>query len=181
MRRRDLLLASAPLLSSSAAWGGTGMRNAWLGTWHGVIVFHRSLPLVDVYPPPTKAHVETDDRSPIGFEVTLAATEGLVTVRTRIDGGPMQTGRDGETLSFARLPGGSGQVAQAQPDTATALLTVHPDAVGTEALLQHSDGSFWRRHINLRFFGDRAEVIVWVFDAEGTRARTWRGEALRLR
>ena len=179
MRRRALLLATVPLLVPSAARAEAGLREAWLGTWRGPITFRRSLPLIDIYPPPSKPHVEIDDRSPIGFDMTLAADGGRPTVRTCIDGGPMRTAREGETLAFAAVSDGIARLAQTEPRTAPhhALLTVRPDAVGTEALFRHSDGSFWRRHINLRFMGEKAEVILWVFDAEGTRARTWCGEA----
>jgi hypothetical protein len=37
-----------------------------------------------------------------------------------------------------------------------------------------------RRHFNVRFTATGADLIVWAFDAHGTRARTWRGSALRL-
>ena len=50
-----------------------------------------------------------------------------------------------------------------------------PGSLGTEALFSHADGSFWRRHFNARFTPAGGDVIVWVFDAAGTRARTWRG------
>jgi hypothetical protein len=54
-------------------------------------------------------------------------------------------------------------------------MTLQPDALGTEALFAFADGSFWRRHVNVRFTPTGADLIVWVFDANGTRARTWRG------
>ena len=186
MRRRALLAGAAPLLGAGAARAEPGLRDAWLGTWRGSIVFRRSLPLEDVYPPPRTPKVETDDKKPIPFEMTLSAKGGQPTVRTRIDGGPMQTAGNGETLVFASPTDGTAALAERTPrGTATppslmaASLTARPDAVGTETLHRHADGSFWRRHVNLRFVPGKAEVIVWVFDAEGTRARTWRGDAFK--
>jgi len=49
----------------------------------------------------------------------------------------------------------------------------------TEALFAHSDGSFWRRHFTVRFTPAGGDVILWVFDAAGTRARTWRGSSVK--
>ena len=186
MRRRALLGGAGPLLVAGAAGAQPDLRDAWLGTWRGSVVFHRSLPLEDVYPPPRTPKVETDDKKPIAFEMTLSAKGGQPTVRTRIDGGPMRTAGNGETLIFASLTDGAASLADSAPSgNATppslmaASLTARADAVGTEALFRHADGSFWRRHINLRFVPGKAEVIVWVFDAEGTRARTLRGDAFK--
>ena len=183
MKRRDLLFAVAPLIGSAAAARAEGnLRDSWLGTWRGHIVFRRSLPLEDIYPPPKTPRVEVDDTKPIPFEVTLSLNGGQPTIRTRIDAGPMQTAREGEALVFNALSDSIATLA-GPPRTVPhmASLTVRPDAFGTEALFRHSDGSFWRRHINLRFLAQKAEVIVWVFDAEGTRARTWRGDVTRQR
>ena len=69
--------------------------------------------------------------------------------------------------------------ADARPAPRSATLTVRSDMFSIEALFSHADGSFWRRHFTVRFMPDRIEVIVWVFDAAGTRARTWRGAAVR--
>jgi hypothetical protein len=69
--------------------------------------------------------------------------------------------------------------ADAKPAPRLATLTVRPDLFSVEALFAHSDGSFWRRHFTTRFLADGIDVIVWVFDAAGTRARTWRGSAVR--
>jgi hypothetical protein len=186
MRRRALLAGMGPLLVAGAARAEPSLRDAWLGTWRGSIVFRRSLPLEDVYPPPRTPKAETDDKKPILFEMTLSAKGGQPTVCTRIDGGPMQTMGDGETLIFASLTDGAAALAEGathgsatSPFLMAASLTARPDAVGTETLYRHADGNFWRRHINLRFVPGKAEVIVWVFDAEGTRARTWRGEAFK--
>jgi hypothetical protein len=181
MKRRALLLGAAPPLAATAARADPDLREAWLGSWRGSIAFHRSLPLEDVHLPPRTPKVETDDKNPIPFEVTLSAKGGQPTVRTRIDGGPMQTAGNGETLVFASLKDGAAVLASGalQGGAHTASLTVRPDAVGTEALYRHAAGGFWRRHINLRFVAGKAEVIVWVFDAEGTRARAWRGEAFK--
>ncbi len=87
----------------------------------------------------------------------------------------------GETLRFAPLVSGFAALigAEAHPAPRSANLIVPPDSLGTEALFNHADGSFWRRHFNARFTPAGADVIVWVFDAAGTRARTWRGSAVR--
>ena len=53
-------------------------------------------------------------------------------------------------------------------------------AQSDNTLFNHADGSFWRRHFTIRFTPTGGDVIVWVFDAAGTRARTWRGSVLRV-
>jgi hypothetical protein len=105
-----------------------------------------------------------------------------VAIWLRIDGGPMQTADAGETLRFGLPINGLASLIGVQdgPAPRSAALTVRPDALGTEALFNHADGSFWRRHFTARFLADGIDVIVWVFDAAGTRARTWRGSAVRL-
>ncbi len=181
--RRTLLLAGASLAGIGTAFGQVALHEAWLGTWRGTVVFRRSLPLEDIYPPPAHPHVDFDDKSPIPFEMTLLLEEGRPLVRTRIDGGPMQTSPAGEVLRFAPLFDGAANMSSAPARGApqSAALTLRPDAVGTEALFRHANGSFWRRHVNLRFSADGGDIIVWVFDAEGTRARTWRGQATKDR
>ena len=184
--RRSLLLAGGSLAASScgigAAHGESGFYGAWLGIWRGSVVFRRSLPLEDIYPPPRQPHVDLDDKTPIAFEMTLLVDDGRPLVRTRIDGGPMQTATAGETLQFTAVSDGVATLAASASQGAphSALLTVRRDAVGTEVLFRHAGGGFWRRHINLRFSADGADIILWVFDAEGTRARTWRGEVCRM-
>ena len=87
----------------------------------------------------------------------------------------------GETMVFGPVTDGvamlSSADARALPRTAS--LTVRPNQLGTEALFTHADGSFWRRHFTATFTPASADVILWVFDATGTRARTWRGSTLR--
>ena len=94
----------------------------------------------------------------------------------------MQTAEAGETLRFGPPIDGFAPLIgmQARPAPRSASLTVRPDALGTEALFNHADGSFWRRHFTARFLADGIDVIVWVFDAAGTRARRWRGSAVRM-
>jgi len=70
--------------------------------------------------------------------------------------------------------------AQAHPEPRSASLAVRPGLLATEALFAYADGSFWRRHFSIRFTRTGGDVIVWVFDAAGTRARTWRGSVLRV-
>ena len=92
-----------------------------------------------------------------------------------------QTTFDGETLRFGPVLAGVARLisAQARPKPRVATMTLRPDSLGTEALFAFADGSFWRRHFNVRFTPTGADVILWVFDANGTRARTWRGSAVR--
>ena len=127
------------------------------------------------------AHVDLDDPAPFGVQFAIRSTDGLGVIWLRIDGGPMQTSEQGETLHFATLIDGVALLASAEghPKPRSATLTVRSDLIGTEALFSHADGSFWRRHFTVRFMPDKIEVIVWVFDAAGTRARTWRGGAVR--
>ena len=62
--------------------------------------------------------------------------DGAAVVWLRIDGGPMQTTYQGETLRFGSLIDGFAALigAQAQPALRSASLTVRPDSLGTEAL-----------------------------------------------
>lgn len=180
MRRRSLLLAAIPLGASARAQSGLWPER--LGSYAGALRFHRSLPLEDIYPPPALPHVDDEDRTPFAVYFTLRVEDGGVSVWLRIDGGPMQTASDGETLRFGPVMAGVAKLvsAQARPEPRAATMTLRPDALGTEALFAFADGSFWRRHFNLRFTPTGADLIVWVFDAHGTRARTWRGSAIRL-
>jgi len=180
MRRRALLLAAAPWVVAARAQNG--LWPEWLGPYAGTLRFYRSIPLEDIYPPPREPHVDSDDPAPFAVSFSLRAEDGGAAVWLRIDGGPMQTSTDGETLHFGPVLGGVGKLtsAQARPEPRAATLTLRPDSLGTEALFAFADGSFWRRHFNVRFTPTGADLIVWVFDAHGTRARTWRGSALRL-
>jgi hypothetical protein len=179
MRRRALLLAAAPLAAATRAQ--SGLWPEWLGTYAGAVRFYGSIPLEDIYPPPANPHVDLDNRLPFGVYLSVQAEDGGTSVWLRIDGGPMQTAENGETLRFGPLNAGLAQLAGAQghPVPRSATLTVHPEALGTEALFSHADGSFWRRHFNIRFTRTGGDVIVWVFDAAGTRARTWRGSVVK--
>jgi len=179
MRRRSLLAAAIPFSASARAQ--SGLWPEWLGSYAGAVRFYRSIPLEDIYPPPALPRVDPDDLTPFAVYFILRAEDGGVTVWLRIDGGPMQTTYQGETLRFAPLVGGFAALigAEARPAPRSANLIVRPDSLGTEALFNHADGSFWRRHFNARFTPAGADVIVWVFDAAGTRARAWRGSAVR--
>jgi hypothetical protein len=154
----------------------------WQGRYAGTLRFYRSIPLEDIYPPPPRPHVDEEDPAPIGCAFSIDAADGQPVVWLRIDAGPMQTAEGGETLRFAHLLLGAASLlsAQAVPEPHSASLTVRPDLIGTEALFPFADGSFWRRHFTARFTPAGADLIVWVFDANGTRARTWRGSASRL-
>ena len=181
MRRRALLVLAA-LPPAAAARAQTGLWPEWLGAYAGALRFYRSIPLEDIYPPPAAPHVDSDDAAPFAVYFSIRAEEDGVAVWLRIDGGPMQTSTDGETLHFGAVRAGVAKLlsAHGRPDLRTATLTLHSDSLGTEALFAFADGSFWRRHFNVRFTANGADLIVWVFDAQGTRARTWRGSALRL-
>ncbi len=178
--RRLFLSAAAPFLAlptfaQSGVWAG------WLGTYSGTLAFYGSLPLEDIYPPPARPHVDRDDRAPFGVAFGLRQEEGDTMVWLRIDDGPMQTAAAGETLRFGPVVSGLAKLvgADAKPPPRDATLTVRPDSLGTEALFAYADGSFWRRHVNMRFTPAGADMIVWVFDAAGTRAREWRGSAIK--
>lgn len=181
MMRRRRFLAGAPFLVAAGAHAQSGLWPEWLGSYAGALRFHRSIPLEDIYPPPERPHVDLDDRAPFAVYFSIRAEDGGAVIWLRVDGGPMQTAYQGETLRFSRLIEGVASLlsAQARPAPRSASLTVRPDSLGTEALFSHADGSFWRRHFNVRFTPGGADVIVWVFDAAGTRARTWRGSAVR--
>jgi hypothetical protein len=163
------------------AWAQSGIWQEWIGSYTGALAFYGSIPLEDIYPPPRHPHVDLDDRTPFGAAVQVGLQDGGAVVWLRIDGGPMQTAATGETLRFGPLFDGLAHLvdAEARPAPRTATLTAHPDSLGTEALFTYADGSFWRRHFNMRFTPAGADLIVWVFDAAGTRARTWRGTAIK--
>jgi hypothetical protein len=181
MRRRQLCSAGVTLLAAPPAHAQYSQWPDWLGSYAGALRFYRSIPLEDIYPPPRNPHLDLDDRAPFGVQFAIRAVDGLSVIWLRIDGGPMQTSEAGETLRFGTLIDGVALLgsADARPAPRSATLTVGPDLMSTEALFSHSDGSFWRRHFTARFLKDGVDVIVWVFDAAGTRARTWRGSAVR--
>lgn len=185
MRRRQLarLAAAATCLAgrSRPATAQSGLWADWLGSYVGAIRFYRSIPLEDIYPPPERPHVDLDDRAPFAVYFSLRLEDGGAVVWLRIDGGPMQTSFEGETLRFAPAAAGLARLVEAtgKPAPRSASLLLRPETLGTEALFSHADGSFWRRHFTARFTPGGAELIVWVFDASGTRARTWRGSSIR--
>ena len=180
-RRRAIGVAGASLLLAPTARAQHPQWPDWLGNYSGALRFYRSIPLEDIFPPPKNPHVDLDDRAPFGAQFAVRAAEDVGTIWLRIDGGPMQTSRNGETLRFGVLIDGVALLssADAKPSPRSATLTVRPDYFGTEALFAHADGTFWRRHFTARFTPGGADMIVWVFDAAGTRARTWRGSAVR--
>lgn len=177
--RRALLLAGVPFAALAHAQSGVWLE--WQGTYSGALRFYRSIPLEDIYPPPAKPHVDQEDTSPFVLVFSVRSDDGLPNIWLRIDGGPMQTADAGETLRFAPPIDGVAAFAgaAAKPAPRTATMIVRPDSLGTEALFTFADGSFWRRHFNARFTSTGADVIIWVFDAAGTRARTWRGSTIK--
>jgi len=185
LARRALLLAAAPFALSRAhadpAAPLFGIQPDWLGLYWGALAFYGSIPLEDIVPPPLHPHVDLDDRTPFGAAFSIRQQADATSVWLRITAGPMQTTDAGETLRFGPPAGGlAGLVdSDAKPAPRSATLAVRPDSIGTEALFAYADGSFWRRHFNVRCTPDGALMIVWVFDAAGTRARTWRGSAIR--
>lgn len=181
MRRRGLLGAAAALCVAIELHAQSGVWPEWLGTYSGTLRFYRSIPLEDIYPPPQHPRVDLDDPTPFAVFFSIRSEIGGTVVWLRIDGGPMQTSQQGETLRFGPAINGFAPLidSQANPALRSANLIVRPDSVGTEALLSHADGSFWRRHFTARFTPASVDLIVWVFDAAGTRARTWRGSAVR--
>jgi len=180
-RRRALGAVGASLLVAPAARAQDGAWHERQGTYVGAVSFYRSIPLEDIFPPPKRPHVDLDDRTPFGVQFALRFADGHAAMWLRIDGGPMQTAERGETLRFGAPTKGVALLssAEGQPPPRSATLTLTPDSIGSEALFSHADGSFWRRHFTVRFLADRIDIIIWVFDAAGTRARTWRGTAVR--
>ncbi len=180
MRRRSFLLGSAPLVATARAQ--TDLPPEQLGAYAGAVRFYRSIPLEDIVPPPKHPHVDQEDPAPFGVYFSISAEGNGAAVWLRVDGGPMQTTTGGETLHFGPIAAGFAKLraAEAKPEPKSATLTLRPDSFGTEALFAFADGSFWRRHFNARFTRTGADLILWVFDAQGTRARTWRGSALHF-
>lgn len=185
--RRTFLVVGTGLAAASPAPRAraqlTPIPAEWLGRYDGAARFYRSIPLEDIYPPPKEPHVERDDPAPFAVHVELALAESRPEIRLRIDGGPLQTADGGEILRFATPFGGIAPMLASLgahgPRSAT--LTVGRDLVGTEALFVHADGSFWRRHFTVRFTATGGDLILWIFDAAGTRARTWRGSVKAVR
>jgi hypothetical protein len=179
--RRPLLGAGACFLLAAPAWAQYSVWSSWLGRYAGALHFYRSLPLEDIYPPPQERHVELDDPAPFGLQFAVRTADEMGEIWLRIDGGPMQTSTRGETLRFGVLVEGAASLAsaEARPAPRSATLIVRPDLFTIEALFSHADGSFWRRHFTARRAPAGVDLTVWVFDAAGTRARTWRGAAIR--
>jgi hypothetical protein len=179
IRRRALLGATA--LLPAIARAQSGLWPEWIGTYDGAARFYRSIPLEDIYPPPKEPHVERDDRTPFGVHFEIGAIDGLPMIRLRIEAGPLQTATSGELLQFGPLIDGVAMLvaSEARHGPRSATLTVGRDLLTTEALFAHADGSFWRRHFTVRFTPAGGDIILWVFDAAGTRARTWRGSAVK--
>lgn len=179
--RRPLLAGAAATLAMSPPGKAQGPWPHWLGAYVGALQFYRSIPLEDIYPPPQTPRLDRDDRTPFGaqFDIRAVGSEGVIWLR--LDGGPMLTAERGETLRFGPLIDGVALLASADavPAPRSATLTLRADLFSTEALFSHADGSFWRRHFTARFTPAGVDLIVWVFDAGGTRARTWRGTAAR--
>jgi hypothetical protein len=177
--RRLVLITGGSILAGSNALAQ--VRDDWLGVYEGTIAFRRSLPLEDIQSPSSTPKPDPEDRKPIAIRLRLRREGSGIGVNMRISDGPMQTADAGETLHFGALSAGVANLMGSEASTTlrAATLLVRPDSLGTEALFSHADGNFWRRHLNLKFIPSGAEVILWVFDAEGTRARTWRGEVVR--
>jgi hypothetical protein len=180
MIERRALLGAATFLPAIAR-AQSGLWPEWIGTYDGAARFYRSIPLEDIYPPPKDPHVDRDDLKPFGVHFEIRAIDDLPTIRLRIDAGPMQTADSGELLRFGPLIDGVAVLAsnESRHGPRSATLTVGRDLLGTEALFAHADGSFWRRHFTVRFTPGGGDIILWVFDAAGTRARTWRGSAVK--
>lgn len=183
--RRALLVVGAGLAGVASTRRAraqlTPIPAPWLGRYDGAARFYRSIPLEDIYPPPKEPHVDRDDPAPFAVHFELSMVDDRPEVRLRIDGGPMQTAASGEILRFATPFGGVAPLLASLgpygPRSAT--LTVGRDLLSTEALFAHADGSFWRRHFTVRFTETGGDLILWIFDAAGTRARTWRGTAVK--
>ncbi|MGQ3297841.1 hypothetical protein [Reyranella sp.] len=179
--RRHALAASGLLLATTRAHAQPVQWTDWLGTYAGSARFYRSIPLEDIFPPPASPREEFGDATPFAVEFAVRRVDDRPAVWLRIDGGPMQTDEVGETMFFGPLTNGVALLrsADARALPRSASLTVRPNQLGTEALFAHADDSFWRRYFTATFTSGGADVILWVFDATGTRARTWRGTTVR--
>lgn len=180
MTRRRGLAAAGLLLAAPRAHAQQFPWADWLGTYAGTARFHRAIPLEDIVPPPPPREDFGGGR-PFAVQFAVRSVDDRPAVWLRIDGGPMQTDEVGETMFFGQVTDGVALLrsadARAMPRSAS--LTVRPNQLGTEALFTHADGSFWRRYFTATFTSTGADVILWVFDATGTRARTWRGSTIR--
>src|SRR5258708_17294301 len=125
--------------------------------------FYGSIPLEDIYPPPAHPHVDLDDRAPFAVYLSIRSDEGDSEVWLRIDGGPMQTSEQGETLRFGLMNNGVALLVSTQghPAPRSASLAARPDLLGTEALFAYADGSFWRRHVSIRFTKTGGAILLW--------------------
>lgn len=181
--RRILLGAGAAFLPALAARAQSDPWPEWMGSYIGAARFYRSIPLEDIFPPPKEPRIDRDDPAPFGVHFDIRSTDGLPAIRLRIDAGPMQTAESGELLVFGPVIDGVAVLAsnESRHGPRSATLTVGRDLLSTEALFAHADGSFWRRHFTVRFTPTGGDIILWVFDAAGTRARTWRGSAAKMR
>lgn len=179
--RRRALAAAGMLLAAPSAHAQRVQWAEWLGTYAGTARFYRSIPLEDIVPPPKSPREQYDDGMPFSLQFAVRTVDGKPAVWLRIDGGPMQTDEVGETMFFGPVTDGVAllQLADARAMPRSASLTARPNQLGTSALFTHADGSFWRRYFTATFTSAGADVILWVFDAAGTRARTWRGSTVR--
>jgi hypothetical protein len=177
--RRALL--GAAVFVPAIAHAQASLLPAWIGAYDGAARFYRSIPLEDIYPPPKDPHVDRDSPAPFGVHFEIRTLDDLPAVRLRIDSGPLQTAAGGELLQFGPLIDGVAVLAasEAKHGPRSATLTVGRDLLSTEALFAHADGSFWRRHFTVRSIPGGGDIILWVFDAAGTRARTWRGSSAK--
>ncbi len=179
--RRYALAASGLLLAAPCARAQEVQWADWLGAYSGTARFYRALPLEDIVPPPPAPREDLGGGTPFAVQFAVRSIDDRPAVWLRIDGGPMQTDERGETMRFGPVTDGVGLLssadARAMPRSAS--LTVRPNQLATEALFTHADGSFWRRYFTATFTPVGADVILWVFDATGTRARTWRGSTVR--
>lgn len=179
--RRDVLAAMGAFVPPLAARAQASLSPDWLGTYAGAARFYRSIPLEDIFPPPKNPAADLDDRTPFGVQFAFHMAEGRPAAWLHVDAGPLQTAEDGEMLRFGPLVDGVAllDATEARPAARSATLTVRPNQLATEALFAHADGSFWRRHFTATFTAAGADILFWVFDAAGTRARTWRGATVR--
>ena len=179
--RRHALVVTGLLLAPPSARAQVVQWADWLGTYAGAARFYRSIPLEDIFPPPISPRQEFDDGLPFALQFSVRRVDGNPAIWLRVDGGPMQTDERGETMIFGHVNDGVALLksAEARAMPRSASLTVRPNQLATEALFAHADGSFWRRYFTATFTPVGADLILWIFDAAGTRARTWRGATVR--
>ena len=184
INRWRVLLLSAALLAATAAAARPPATSVsdWAGSYSGTIAFSHSFPprdefsLQDVDDPPPGL--------PIRAEIMVAASPNGSTVWMSIAGGAMRTTSEGETLRFGSLSADSTASLTGRQDAAQirqGRLRIDNGKLFTEVEFRHADETVWWRYVTLTPTEHGMRLVVWVFDRNGTGARSWSGELDRQR